>query len=149
MVFLIGDAIADAINNTEWIFPCMECFHIAAFAVAIGTIGLVDLRLMGVALKGQTPSSLLKDTWLWSLTGLLIIIMTGMVLFLSDPVHYEVNKSFQFKVTALALAIVYNYTIRQKFAKSDATGGGACAVGAVSLILWLSVLAGGLFIAFV
>jgi len=149
MVFLIADAIADAINNTEWIFPAAECFHIAAFALAIGTIGLVDLRLMGLAMKRQTPSALLRDTWLWTMTGLVIIIMSGMVLFLSDTFHYEINLSFRFKITMLVLSIIYNYTIHQKVAKSDAPGGTAFVVGLVSLLMWLSVVAGGLFIAFV
>ena len=59
---LMQNAIADALNNTEWAFPLAECFHIPAFALSIGTIALVDLRLMGVVLKRVSTANLLRDT---------------------------------------------------------------------------------------
>jgi hypothetical protein len=49
----------------------------------------------------------------------------------------------------LVLAIIYNYTIHRKVAMSDDTGGKAKVVGWLSLAIWLSVVAGGIFIAFV
>jgi hypothetical protein len=47
LAFLQSNAIADLLNNTEWGFAVAECFHIVFFAVAIGTIMIVDLRLLG------------------------------------------------------------------------------------------------------
>jgi hypothetical protein len=71
------------------------------------------------------------------------------LIFFSDPVMYSFNLSFRFKMGALLLAILYNYTVQRKVALSDAGGGAAKLAAVVSLGLWVSVVAGGLFIAFV
>jgi hypothetical protein len=147
---LLQNAIADALNNTEWAFPLAECFHIPAFALSIGTITLVDLRLLGVALRGESPAKLLKDTEPWTLVGLVVVILSGFILYLSQTAIYLSNSSFYFKIIVLLIAILYNYTIHRKVASSpDVSPGVAKLVAIVSLALWISVVFGGIFIAFV
>jgi hypothetical protein len=146
---LLQNAIADALNNTEWAFPLAECFHIPAFALSIGTIALVDLRLLGVVLRRETTAKLLRDTEPWTLVGLVIVIFSGTALFLSQTQIYLVNSSFYFKIGCLLVAIVYNFTIHRKVAASGASPGVQKLVAIVSLLLWAGVVFGGVFIAFV
>jgi len=147
---LLQNAIADALNNTEWAFPLAECFHIPAFALSIGTIALVDLRLLGVALRREPTAKLLRDTEPWTLIGLVIVIFSGALLFLSQTQIYLVNSSFYFKIGCLLVAIVYNFTIHRKIAASpNVSPGVAKVVAIVSLLLWFGVVFGGVFIAFV
>ncbi len=147
---LLQNAIADALNNTEWAFPLAECFHIPAFALSIGTIALVDLRLLGVVLRRETTAKLLRDTEPWTLVGLVIVIFSGAALFLSQTQIYLANYSFYFKIGCLLVAIVYNFTIHRKVAASpNASPGVAKLVAIVSLLLWFGVVFGGVFIAFV
>jgi hypothetical protein len=147
---LLQNAIADALNNTEWAFPLAECFHIPAFALSIGTIALVDLRLLGVALKRVSTAKLLRDTEPWTLLGLVIVIFSGAALFLSQTFIYLVNSAFFFKIGCLVVGIIYNFTIHRKVAASpDVSPGVAKLTAIVSLLLWGGVLYGGLFIAFV
>ena len=146
---LAYDPSTNPLNNNEWAFPLMEIIHIVGFAFSIGTIAIVDLRMLGLALPKQSPSQLLKDTAPWTLIGIAIMLMSGPIIFSSDPVMYLENGSFQFKMYALAAAIIYNYTIHRKVAMSDAASGMSKAVAVVSLVLWTSVVFAGLFIAFV
>jgi hypothetical protein len=147
---LLQNAVADALNNTEWAFPLAECFHIPAFALSIGTITLVDLRLLGVALRGESPAKLLKDTQPYTLVGLIIVVLSGFILYLSQTAIYLANASFYFKIIVLLIAIIYNYTIHRKVAASpDVSPVVAKLVAGVSLALWVSVVFGGIFIAFV
>jgi hypothetical protein len=147
---LMQNAIADALNNTEWAFPLAECFHIPAFALSIGTIALVDLRLMGVVLKRVSTANLLRDTEPWTLLGLVIVIFSGAALFMSQTFIYLVNASFFFKIGCLVVAIIYNFTIHRKVAASPNISPGMAKLTAiVSLLLWAGVLFGGVFIAFV
>jgi Family of unknown function (DUF6644) len=149
MLLIQQNAIADALNSSEWVFPIAECFHIAAFAWSIGLIALVDFRLLGVGLKRETVSQVAKATAPWTLLGLAVVLLSGPVLFLSDARMYLHNPSFQFKIGALVIAIIFNYTIHRKVAMSDTSSAGVRAVvGIVSLLLWVSVVFGGLFIAF-
>lgn len=150
MLLIQSNAIADVLNSSEWVFPIAECFHIAAFAWSIGTIALVDYRLLGFGVTHQSAAQIAKDTAPWTLIGLAVVLLSGPILFLSDPRMYLFNPSFRFKIGALLLAILFNYTIHRKVAQS-ATVSPAISklVGLVSLALWVSVVFGGLFIAFV
>jgi hypothetical protein len=147
-MFLAYDPTTNPLNNNEWSFPLLECIHIAAFTLSIGTIAIVDLRLLGISGR-QNPAQLLKETAPWTLFGLVIMLISGPLIFSSDPVMYLNNYSFRFKMAALLLAIVYNYTVHRKVILSDASPGVCKLVGGVSIALWVSVVAGGLFIAFV
>jgi hypothetical protein len=146
---LIYDLNANPLNSNEWAFPLTECFHITAFALSIGTIALVDLRLLGLAMPHQTAAQLLKGTWLWTLAGFIVVIFSGLLIFSSDPISYLHNASFQFKIAALLLGLVYNYTIHRRVALSNPSPALGRLVGGFSLLLWVSVVFGGLWIAFI
>jgi hypothetical protein len=149
MLLIQNNAIADALNSSEWVFPIAECFHITAFAWSIGLIALVDFRLLGVGMGRSTPSQIAKATAPWTLLGLAVVLLSGPILFLSDPRMYLHNPSFRFKIGALLIALIFNYTVHRKVALSDGSSTGArVMVGVVSLALWISVVFGGLFIAF-
>jgi hypothetical protein len=149
LLLLQNGAIADALNSSEWVFPIAECFHITAFAWSIGLIALVDYRLLGFGIQHSKSSEVERSTAPWTLLGLAVVLLSGPILFLSDVRMYLHNPSFRFKMYALALAIVYNYTIHRKVALSDSASSGVkTLVAVVSLLLWISVVFGGLFIAF-
>jgi hypothetical protein len=143
---LQSNPIADALNNTEWAFPLAECFHIVFFAVAIGTIVMVDLRLLGLAFPRKTAAKLTHDTWVYTLTGLTVTVLAGMAIFFSDPVMYYYSPWFRFKSAALLVAIIYNYTVHHKVASSSPSPVVGAVVGAISVLLWASVVAGGVLI---
>jgi len=143
------DPATNPLNNNEWSFPLLEVIHIVGFAIAMGTIFMVDLRLIGIGMKRQLASRLAKDLAPWTLGGLTAVLMSGPLIFSSDPNMYLNNPSFQFKMAALLIAILYQYTVHRKVALSDPSPAVGAAVGVVSVALWVSVVAGGLFIAFV
>lgn len=150
MVFLLAyDPATNPLNTTEWAFPVCEVLHIIGFATLVGTIAIVDLRLLGLGMKKATPAELWRDTAPWTLAGLALALISGPLIFSSDPVKYLFNEAFRFKMTCLVLAILYNYTIQRKVALANASGMGAALTALVSLALWVSVVFGGLFIGFV
>jgi hypothetical protein len=146
---LIYDLNANPLNSNEWAFPLTECFHITSSALSIGMIALVDLRLLGWAFKRQTAGQLVKDTGIWTLAGLIIVIISGLLIFSSDPIRYINNSGYVDKMILLVLAIIFNYTIHRKVAFSNSSGIAAKLVGAISLLLWISVPFGGIWISFV
>lgn len=146
LALLQPNPIGDAFNKAEWAFPLAECFHIISFAMAIGTVMIVDLRLLGLAFPKQTPVKLAQDTWMYTLIGLAVTVLAGMMLFVSDPRMYAYNPSFRFKMTALLVAIIYHYTVHHKVVSSNSSAGVNAVVGAISVSLWASVVVGGIFI---
>ncbi len=72
-------------------FRSLECFHIVGFALSIGTIAIVDFSLLGLGMRRESPAQLAKDTWLWTLGGLVVMFFSGLLLFSSDPDMYYLN----------------------------------------------------------
>jgi len=149
MLSLQYDPSTNPLNNNEWSFPLFECIHIAMFAMSIGTIAVVDFRLLGLTLRRQSPVDLLKASSLWTLIGLVVVITSGLVIFSSDPVRYYYNPAMRYKLIALVVAIVYNYTIHRQAILSNAGPLAKGLVAAVSLALWISIVFAGIFYSFV
>lgn len=141
-------AFENPLNQSELAFPILECFHIVGFAVLVGTIALVDFRMLGIGLVKQNPGDLAKAFAPWTLLGLIVVLLSGPMLFSSDPDMYYLNLSFQIKMVLLVLAIVFHYTIRRKHLRGGPPGRNALVAG-ISLALWISVIFAGIFIAFV
>jgi hypothetical protein len=149
MQFAGYDPANNPLNTNEWAFPVCEVLHIVGFAILIGTIAIVDLRLLGVGMKRQTAAELVKDTAPWTLLGLVLVLISGPLIFSSDPNLYMGNQAFRFKITMLILAIIFNWTLHRKIATSPNPGGFGALVGGVSMLMWSSIIFAGIFIAFV
>lgn len=146
---LLQNAIADALNNHEWSFALAECIHIGSFAVTIGSITLVDFRLLNLGLRHETPGRILRYTEPWTMVGLLFVIFSGLALFLSQVEIYRMNLAFPLKMYVLAAAVVYNFTVHRKVATmKNPSPALSKAVAILSLLLWVSVIFGGIFIGF-
>jgi hypothetical protein len=146
LVLLQANPIGDVLNNTEWAFPMAECFHILFFGVAIGSIAMVDLRLLGLAFPRNTPADLLRDTWVYTLVGLVVTILMGMALFFSAPRMYSLHPWFRLKAAMLLVAILYNYTIHTRVAMAGSSKTVGAVVGAISVLLWVAVITGGVLV---
>ena len=146
---LLQNAIADALNNTEWAFPLAECVHIGGFAVGIGSIVLVDFRMLNLGLRHETAARILRYTEPWTLIALLFVVFSGVALFLSQTYIYLVNPIFPLKMYALLAALIYNFTVHRKVATMENPPPVLSKIVAIiSLLLWVSVVFGGIFVAF-
>ena len=141
--------IENPLNASALAFPVLECIHIIGFAISVGTIAIVDFRLLGLGMRHQKAADLNKDLWLWTLAGLVIVVFSGLLLYSSDPDMYYLNVAFLFKMACLSAAIIFHYTIRRKVVSLDAPNAYGKLIACVSLALWASVVFGGIFIGFV
>lgn len=135
----------EAILESELTFPILECIHILGFGLGVGTIALVDFRILGVALPSQRISALAAELSRWTLLGLLMVFLSAAGLFYSDPDLYYLNPSFQLKMMLLLAALSFHFTVRQPQALND-TARPWHAV--TSLLLWTGIVFCGIFIAF-
>jgi hypothetical protein len=146
---LLQNALVDALNNTEWAFPLAECIHIGGFAVGIGSIALVDFRMLNLGLRHETAARILRYTEPWTVIALTFVVFSGAALFLSQINVYLTNLIFPFKMYALIAALIYNFTVRRRVATMENPPPALTRfVAIVSLLLWVSVVFGGLFVTF-
>jgi hypothetical protein len=148
-------AVATAIREGETAFPWIECVHVLALTLVIGSISIVDLRLIGLTARDrgvlQTTASALPVTWL----AFCIAVITGGLLFSSNATTYAHNFYFQVKLLCIVLAglnmCAYHLFLERRageWTTSATTPLRARAVGAISLCLWIAIAAFGRWIGF-
>jgi hypothetical protein len=148
-MMLLQKTIVDALNDSEWAFPLAECVHIGGFAIGVGSIALVDFRMLNLALRRETPARILRYTELWTVFSLIFVVFSGFALFLSQVGIYLINPIFPLKMYVLLAALIYNFTIHRKVATMDHPSPMLTKVVAiVSLLLWIAVVFGGIFTGF-
>jgi len=146
---LLQNTVADTLNNFEWTFALAECIHIGGFAIAVGSIALVDFRMLNLGLRKETAARILRYTEWWTLIALVFVIFSGFALFLSQTDIYLVNLIFLMKMYVLVAAIIYNFTVHRKVATMQNPPPVLSKfVASVSLLVWVSVVFGGLFTGF-
>lgn len=143
------------IAESTWAFPLIETFHVIALVTVIGTIALVDLRLVGVKGHALRVSELARDTlpWTWGAFGL--AAATGLLLFVSKASSYVINPFFLWKMVLLALAglnmLYFHLTTWRTVSHWELDPSfpfAAKLAGWLSLIFWLAVVFFGRAIGF-
>jgi uncharacterized membrane protein len=143
----LGKAIADSI----WLFPFVETIHILAMAVMFGGMLVLNLRLMGLTMNKQGLPMLARTLQPFINWGVVIMLISGYVMFTSEAMKCFVNDGFKIKMFFLFLVLVFQYTIYNRLVKKeDVDRGGFGPVAAIlNFFLWFMVGAGGRAIGFV
>jgi hypothetical protein len=154
--WMISLPIGDFVATKDWVAPVCETLHFFGMSVLLGTVGIVDLRILGVA-KG-IPIHLLEKFIPLGVIAFVINAVTGFIFIAGNPVggpmEYLTNLSLQLKMLLVVIAginlLVFYFTgIEKTLAGVPADGnasGGAKAVAAVSLTAWIFVIIMGRFI---
>jgi hypothetical protein len=147
--------IATAVREGSVLFPWIECVHVLALTLVIGSIAVVDLRLIGLTSRDRgvrdVTAAVLPVTW----TAFVCAVITGMLMFSSNATTYGSNIYFRIKMVLLVLAGinmgVYHLAVArgaENWRTAAATPTRARIVGGVSLCLWLVIVAAGRWIGF-
>jgi hypothetical protein len=136
------------LNASPLAFPILECFHLLGFSLFVGTTAVVDFRLLGLGMRRQTAAELARSLSPWASSGLVVVLLSGPLLFSSDPEMYDLSRPFQVKMVCLLLALVFHYTVHRRATSPSNKVTGGKAIACVSLALWTSVIAGGIFMGF-
>jgi uncharacterized protein DUF6644 len=138
------------IKSTTWVFPLVETIHILALAVLLGSLFLIDLRLLGIAIRRWSPAQILEQVHSFINWSVVIILITGVILFTAEPRKLFDSAAFGPKMILLALAILFQYTLypRVRFMQARIPIWGRL-MALVSLCLWFGVAVCGRAIGFV
>ena len=143
--------IGQFVVGSNWLFPVIESVHLLGLALLGGAIFLVDLRLLGLGLKDRAVSELARDARPWMIAGLFAMVVTGLPLFLSEPIKCYYSTAFWIKMTTLPIALTFAFTVRSRVALAEPVRSSARRqqlVGALSMALWFTVAAAGRWIGF-
>src|SRR2546423_1185815 len=93
--WLMNSPWSHALASAEWVFAVVQTGHFIGFALLIGTVAIVDLRLLGFGLRQQKADELAADLDTWKWIGLGLILMTGILMFSSSALAYSRNPGFR------------------------------------------------------
>ena len=144
-------AIGAAVRNSRWMFPTVEAGHLMALAVVGATVLIVDLRLWGLGLRRRSVADVATSAQPLLVGSLVVMLVTGYLLFAADASRYYYNAAFWFKMIALFFAILFTFTVRRRVVMADQARVGPFwgrVVALVSIALWSGVGIGAKAIGF-
>jgi uncharacterized membrane protein len=151
LIWLQSTWIATAVAENDILFPWIESVHVLAIVLVVGTISIVDLRLLGVASLDISAKRLMRDVIPYTWGAFAIAAITGSLMFSSDATHYAHNRLFQIKLVMLVLAglnmAVFHLFSERDIERWDAPGAttpvAAKAAAVISLMAWITVVSLG------
>jgi len=138
------------LGTTGWLYSSVSVVHYFTLFFFIGTIVLVDLRILGLAGRGQTISLLADQLLPWTWIGFTLAMISGFLLFATDAGDYAPDHVFQAKMIVILLALIFTVVVhrgQRKWNQLPAVPLGVKVIAALSLLLWLGAILAGVDIA--
>ena len=155
IAFVEHGTLGELVRENDLLFPFIESVHVLAVCLVVGSIAVVDLRLLGFASVDRPVGRLMRSILPITVGAFALAVAAGSLLFISHASKYLENRFFIAKITLIALAGVNmavfhligarnldqweNDTLPPLFAR---------VAGGLSLFLWVSVVACGRWIGF-
>ena len=147
--------LAVFIHKKAWAFTTVEVVHVFAIAMVIGTIAIVDLRLLGFASTKRPVAELSRQVLPITWAAFVIAVIAGSLLFISRATEYFVSAVFWIKMALIVVAginmIIFEFvTVRgvQEWNLNPKPPPAARLAGGISIACWILVLVFGRLIAF-
>jgi hypothetical protein len=144
-------AIGVAIRSSRWLFPLVESIHLLGLTVLLGTVIVLDLRLLGLGLRRQSVARVASGLSGLMAGSVVVMLTTGLLLFLSEALKCYASPPFRVKMLFLFTAILFHYTAFRTIVKdkrAEARPMLSKLVGVVSFSLWMGVGLAGRAIGF-
>lgn len=147
--------LAIAMRQDLWLYPVVEIIHISGFVVLVGSISMLDLRLLGLS-RRLPVRDLARHVLPWTLGALVLIVPTGLLMFMTHATDFLTNRAFQLKLLLIMLAGVNAAALHMGALRAAAQwdSGATPPVSArlhaaFSLMLWFGIIACGRLLAYI
>ena len=144
-----------ALHESLWGYPVLESVHVLALCLFVGMAAALDLRLLGAALRRTPVSEAAARLLPWAVAGFVVMVVSGALLVYAIPVRTYQSIWFRAKVVLMMAAglnaWVFHHTMYRRVGEWDLDRippQRARAAGAVSLVLWASIIILGRLIAY-
>jgi hypothetical protein len=125
-------------RGSRIVFPIVESLHLIGLALFVGTLLLIDLGLLGVAMRRQPIQQVAAALAPWTWTGFTLLLLTGPLMFTAQAAKWHDNPVFWIKMLLLMIATIFQLSVRHKISSQLLLPASAKLIGAVSLVLWVS-----------
>jgi hypothetical protein len=142
-----ASALGQTIRESTWLFPAIESTHLLALALLGGSILIMALSILGWGLK--TPVAELYQSAHRYLNGAVVVLLiSGVLLAVSEPVKLYGRQAFWVKMISLALALLLTYFAFNPLVRRAASGANLRSITVLTIASWLLVAMAGRWIGF-
>jgi hypothetical protein len=142
-----ASALGQTIRESTWLFPAIESTHLLALALLGGSILIMALSILGWGLK--TPvAEVYKSAHRYLNAAVIVLLITGVLLGVSEPVKLYGRQAFWVKMISLALALLLTYFAFNPLVRRGASGASLRSITLLTIASWLLVAMAGRWIGF-
>ena len=152
--WLAQTSLSLAIQTNEWVIPTVQSIHIVAIGVALGSVFMVTLRILGWAGRDESLARMNARFGPWLTWALVVLLTTGIIMIVGEPARELLTLSFWLKMILIAIgtaiAVAFQRAVRRHQEQWDATAGtaGVRVLAVVTLLIWLAIVVLGRLIAY-
>ncbi len=131
------------LGETGWMYVVVSVIHYLTMFWFIGSMAVVDLRVMGIAARKRNLAELSGQLYPWAWTGLALAIISGFLMFATDAGDWAPDSIFHVKLGMLGLSIVFAIVIRvwaPKWSAEPEIPMWAKVVAALALLCWIGTI---------
>ena len=137
--WLSQTALSVAIQSHEWVIPTIQSIHILAICAFVGSVLMIDLRILEWAWRDQTLSETHSRFGPWALWALAVLLVTGLLMIIGEPPRELLAISFWIKMALVVLTASIQMILVRRPLK---------ALAASTFLVWLCVIVLGRLIAY-
>jgi hypothetical protein len=153
--WLSGTHLSVALQNAEWVIPTSQSIHIVSVSILFASAVMVDLRLLGVGMRGRSVSQLTGNVLPWMWGALAALLFTGAVQTIAEPVRQFVAPVFWAKmimiVVVALLTVIFSKAVQrhaEQWDRADTRPQAAKVFAIGSTLLWMAIITCGRFIGY-
>lgn len=142
-------------KHNGWAIPAIQSIHIIGIGVVVGSVFMIDLRVLGLACMDQTLLQTTKRFGPWLTAALCVMLTTGLLMVIGEPVRELVSFSFWLKMLLVALgtliAIIFRITLRkheQRWEETLVRRRSVQLLAVLTFVIWLCIIVLGRLIAY-
>ena len=153
--WLSKTSLSVAIQNHEWVIPTIQSIHIVAIGVVLGSVFMIDLRILGWAGRDQTLTQTTARFGPWLSSALCVLLLTGALMVVGEPARELLALSFWLKMGLVAIGTVVALAFQRSLTRRESQWETALvdrqrikALAVATLVIWVCVVVLGRLIAY-
>jgi putative copper export protein len=142
-------------KHNSWAIPAIQSIHIVGIGVVVGSVLMIDLRVLGWAWMDQTLRQTTRRFGPWLTGALCVLLATGLLMVIGEPVRELVTFSFWLKMSLVVvgtlIAAVFQITLRkheQQWEEKLVHRSSIKCLAVVTFLIWLCIIILGRLIAY-
>ena len=142
------------VQNVLWIIPAVQSVHILSVAIILSSVGMLVLRVFGLAGLHSTMSEMVQRYMPWIWWSLFVQLATGIILIIGEPHRELTNAAFQLKMVLVLLAVIGLRVFQRRVTRNPGRCGRGIGDGrwklaaASTMVLFFAIAVAGRWIAY-